>query len=110
MIVTRQLNIRAKQGHFFTNIININDFDPGLLHVNKRASDYDLVAYDIKYVKNLNRIDQIFDEIDEQIESMSDDKAKYYRDIMKIKFKTIDELVFNEIINILVCNSCKKCF
>ena len=33
---------------------------------------------------------------------MSDDKVKYYKDIMRIKFKTND-LVFNKIINIPVC-------
>ena len=32
MIVTKQLNIKDREGHFFTNMININDFDPGLLH------------------------------------------------------------------------------
>ena len=141
MKTVRQLNIRDKQVHFFTDMTNINDFAPGLLHVNKAVIDYDLIACDIKYVKNLNRIDNlcivfndldvvfrrsgkdkylifsstkknslllenytaIFDEIAEQIESISDDKVNYYRDITRIKFKTYDDLVFNEIINIPVC-------
>ena len=141
MKTVRQLNIRYKQEHVITGMININDFDPGLLHVNKAVIDYDCIAYDIKYVKILNRIDnlyivfndlevmfrksgkykylifssteknremlenytEIFDEIAEQIESTSDDKVKYYRDIMRIKFKTNDDLGFNEIINIPVC-------
>ena len=46
---------------------------------------------------------ELFDKIAEQIESMSDDKVKYYKDIMRIKFKTSDDLIFNEIINIPVC-------
>ena len=41
MIVTRRLNIKDKEGHFFSNMININDFDPGLLHVDRTATDYD---------------------------------------------------------------------
>ena len=34
---------------------------------------------------------------------MSDDKVKYYKDITRIKFKTNDDIVFNEMINISVC-------
>ena len=139
MIVARQLNIKDKEGHFFTDMININNFDPGLLHVDRTALDHDFV-YDIRYVKNLNKMDslyiafndldmfrksgknkylifsstekhklmlenytEIFDEIAEQFESISDGKVKYCRDIMRIKFKTNDDLIFNEIINIPVC-------
>ena len=54
MIVTRQLNIKDKEGHFFTDMIDINNFDPGLLHVDRTARDHDFIVYDIKYVKNLN--------------------------------------------------------
>ena len=141
MIVTRQLNIKDREGHFFSNMININDFDPGLLHVDRTAIDHDFIFYDIKYVKNLNKINSlyvvfndldvmfrergkdkyliissteknkvmlknytdIFDEIADQIELMRDDKVKYYKDIMRIKFKTNDDLVFNEMMNIPVC-------
>ena len=140
MIVTRQLNIEDKEGHLFTDMININSFDPGLLHIDRTALDHDFIVYDIKYVKNLNKVvslyivfkdldvmfrksgknkylifssteknklmlknyTEIFDEIAEQIESISDDKVKYCRDIMRIKFKTNDDLIFNEIINIPV--------
>ena len=122
-------------------MININNFDPSLLHVDRTTIDYDFIVYDIKYVKNLNKMDslysvfngldvmfrkkgknkylifssteknktmlenytEIFDEIADQVESMSDDKVKYYKDIMRIKFKTNDDIVFNEIINIPVC-------
>ena len=31
MIVTKQLNIKDKEGHFFRDMININNFDHGLL-------------------------------------------------------------------------------
>ena len=51
----------------------------------------------------LENYTEIFDEIAEQIESISDDKVNYHKDIMRIKFKTNDSLAFNEIINIPVC-------
>ena len=53
----------------------------------------------------LENYTEIFDEIADQTELMSDsnDKIKYYKDIMRIKFKTNDDLVFNEMMNILVC-------
>ena len=96
-------------------MININNFDPSLLHVDRTTTDYDFIVYDIKYVKNLNKMDslscvfngldvmfrksgknkylifsstkknktmlenytEIFDEIADQVESMSDGKVKY---------------------------------
>ena len=39
---------------------------------------------------------KIFDEIAEQIELTTSDEVKYYRDILNIKFKTNDDLPFNE--------------
>ena len=96
-------------------MININNFDPSLLHADRTTIDYDFIVYDIKYVKNSNKMDslysvfngldvmfrkkgknkylifssteknktmlenytEIFDEIADQVESMSDDKVKY---------------------------------
>ena len=60
LIVTRQLNIKDKEGHFFSSMININDFDPGLLHVDRTAIDHDFIVYDVKYVKSLNKIDSLY--------------------------------------------------
>ena len=51
MIVTRQLNIKDKEDNFFSNMININDFDPGLLHVDRTAIDHDFIFYDVKCQK-----------------------------------------------------------
>ena len=97
--------------------------------------------YDIKYIKNSNRLNtlylvfnnldgvfqksgenkylifssteknrimlenytELFDEIAEQIELITDYKVKYSKDIMKIKSKTCDDLPFGKIINIPVC-------
>ena len=47
MIVTRQLNIKDKEGNFFSNIINISDFNPGSLHVDRTAIDHDFIFYDV---------------------------------------------------------------
>ena len=52
----------------------------------------------------LQNYTELFDEIAGQIESMINDKVKYYKHIMRIKFKTNDDLVFN------VYNSCKQHF
>ena len=41
-------------------MISINNFDPGLLHVNKTIIDYDLIAFDVKYVKNLYKMDSFY--------------------------------------------------
>ena len=51
----------------------------------------------------LENYTEIFDEIAEKIESMTDDKVKYHKDIMRIKFETDDDLIFNEIVNVPVC-------
>ena len=47
---------------------------------------------------------EMWDEIKEQIELITDDiVAKYSKDFMKIRFKTNDDLPLNKVINILVC-------
>ena len=51
MKATRQLNIKDKEGHFFTDMINSNNFDCSLLHVNRTVIDYDFTIYDIKLSK-----------------------------------------------------------
>ena len=53
----------------------------------------------------LENYTEIFGEIADQIELMSnnDKKVKYYKGIMRIKCKTNDDLVFNEMMNIPVC-------
>ena len=52
----------------------------------------------------LENYTEIFAEIADQIESIDgNDKVRYYKDIMRIKIKTNDDIVFNEIITISVC-------
>ena len=57
----------------------------------------------------LENYTEIFGEIAAQIELMSNDnnKVKYYKDIMRIKCKTNDDLVFNEMISPCLCSSCE---
>ena len=48
---------------------------------------------------------------DEIIELINGNKEiKYSRDFMKIKFESDDDLPLGKIINIPVCNNCKRCF
>ena len=51
----------------------------------------------------LENYTELFDEITEQIELMTDDRVEDSTDILKIKFKTSDELPFDDTINIPVC-------
>ena len=52
----------------------------------------------------LDNYTKLFDEIKEQIESITGDKLfKYGKDFLKIKFKTNDDLPYNKMINIPVC-------
>ena len=46
---------------------------------------------------------ELWDEIKEQIELITDSEVKYSKDFMKIKFKTNDDLPLNRLINIPVC-------
>ena len=141
MNVTRQLNIKEKGGQFFTDMININNFDSILLHTDRIAMDHDFIIYYVKYLKNLNEFDNlclvfddldamfeesgqnkcliinsteknriilenylnIFDNITEQIELMTDDNIQYSKDLLKRKFKKNDDLPFNEVTNIPEC-------
>ena len=48
----------------------------------------------------LENYTEIFDEIAEQIQSITGDEINYTRDILKIKFKTSDDLPLNDVINI----------
>ena len=52
----------------------------------------------------LKNYTELWDEIKEQIELISDEKAtKYSKDFIKIRFKTNDDLPLSKIINSPVC-------
>ena len=47
---------------------------------------------------------ELWNEVKEQIELITDDKVvKYSKDFMKIRFKTNDDLPLNKMVNIPVC-------
>ena len=52
--VTRRLNIKENENYFFTDMININNFESSLLHIHRMAMDHDFVIYYVKYLKNSN--------------------------------------------------------
>ena len=48
-------------------MINVNNFDPSLLHLNKTTADHDFTIYYINYVKNLIKMDNlclVFNDLD----------------------------------------------
>ena len=51
MKTIRQINIENRQGYFFNDMTNINDFDPNLLNIDEVSFKSDeLIIYDIKYI------------------------------------------------------------
>ena len=41
-------------------MININNFDSSLLHIDRMAMDHDFIIYYVKYLKNLNKFDNLY--------------------------------------------------
>ena len=72
MKTIRQINIENRQGYFFNDMKNINDFDPSLLNVDVISFKSDeLIMYDIKHIKNLNSLNTlylVFNNLDAYIE------------------------------------------
>ena len=124
-------------------MVNTIDSDLSLLNIDKvTLGDDELTMYDVKYFKNLNRLNtlylslvynsldgvfqksgkgkclilssteknrimlenyvELFGEIVKQIQLIDDEKVKYTKYIMKIKFKPDDDLPFGEMINMPV--------
>ena len=56
MRTIRQINIKNRQNYFFSDMTNINDFDPSSLSViQTQFKSNDSIIYDAKYIKDLNR-------------------------------------------------------
>ena len=60
MKVRRQLNIKEKEICFFTDMININNFDSRLLIIDRIAMDHDFIIYYVKRLKNSNKFDNLY--------------------------------------------------
>ena len=55
----REINIKNCQYHFFNDVINIKNFDPNLLSIDKISfKSTDVVVYNIKYItmKSIDRV------------------------------------------------------
>ena len=54
MEITKQMNIKNRTYYFYDDMINIKNYDPNLLKLDKKASK-DIAIYYIAYVtKNMN--------------------------------------------------------
>ena len=127
------MSIKNKSYYFYNDLINIKDFDPGLLKLGKRTS-MNLDIYYIGYVTKkpewnvnsanplylmINRIDgfieekngnkylniastdrnsevlkkysEVWNEIKNYIEKVSDNEGEYDKGFMKIKFNSDDD-------------------
>ena len=61
MKTTRQLNIEDRSGYFFSEMINILDFDPSLLNIDEVSFRNDkLIMHDVKSIKNLNILNTLY--------------------------------------------------
>ena len=59
--MTRQLTVEYKSSYFCSDMTNINDFDPSLLNIDEVSCKNDeLIMFDIKYIKNLNRLNTLY--------------------------------------------------
>ena len=67
-----------RQGYFFNDMANINDFDPSVLNIDEKSFKTDeLIIYDIKFIKNLNSLNTLylaFNNLDEYIEKTSENR------------------------------------
>ena len=61
---------------------NINDFDPSLLNIDEVSFRGDeLITYDIKYIKNLNRLNTlylVFNNLDRCFKKSGEDKYLFF--------------------------------
>ena len=73
MKTIREINIENRQGYFFNDMTNINDFDPSLLNIDEVLFESNkLIMHNIKYFKNLNSLNTlylVFNNLDAYIEN-----------------------------------------
>ena len=89
MKTIRQINIEKRQGSFFNDMTNINNFDPSLLNIEEISFKSDeLIMYDIKYIKNLNSLNTlylVFNNLDTYIEKSGENRYLIFASIEKNK-------------------------
>ena len=77
MKVTRRLNVKENKNYFFFDMININNFDSSLLHIDRIAMNHDFIIYYVKYLKHLNKFDNlylVFNDLDVMFEESGQNK------------------------------------
>ena len=77
--MSRQLKFEDRSGYFLTDMTNINNFDSSLLNIDEVSfrNDDELIMYDIKYIKNLNRLHTfylVFNNLDRIFRKSGEDK------------------------------------
>ena len=61
MKTIRQINIENRQGYFFNDMTNINNFDPTLLNIDEVLfGSNKLIMHHIKHIKNLNSLNSLY--------------------------------------------------
>ena len=55
-MVIKQLNIKNRTYYFYDDIINLKDFDPSMLKIDKKESLLNIDIYYIGYVTKKNKI------------------------------------------------------
>ena len=69
-----QIKIENRQGYFFNDMTNINDFDPNLLNIDQVVFESGLIMYGIKYIKDLSSLHLVFNNLDAYIEKSNKNK------------------------------------
>ena len=96
MVTTKQLNIKNKTYYFYDDLINLKDFDPRLLKLDKKSS-MDISIYYIGYVTkkpecNINSVSSLYLLISELNGFIEEKEGNKYLNI-SLRFNNDDVLV-----------------
>ena len=112
----KQVNIKNRTYYFYNDIIDLENFDVGLLKTDKKSYK-DISIYNIGYItkrkindcKNINSVNPLhlnithangyveeIDGIRSKIKKISDDEFDDEKDYIKIKFNSDDDLPLNK--------------
>ena len=89
MVITKQLNLKNRTYYFYNDLINIKDFDPKLLKLDKKNINESWQV--------LRKYSEIWNGIKDCIEKINNSElGKYDKDYMKIKFSSDDDIPLNK--------------